>query len=140
MNSLFVIPDHAAQDIISIFVVFVISFLAEEYSHFFNFSATSCMAFLMTMVLHPQFATQMYSLAELDLSFEYLPRTVVFEIQAHAATRIMRILNFFVPNSGSPFCTQSDINCSDLNFHHEQLVELFVEDVLGDLIHQNRIL
>ena len=49
----------------------------------------------MNMVLHLQFATQIYSLGELDLSIEYLLRTVV--------------------------------------------VELFVEDVLRDLIHQNRI-
>ena len=43
------------------------------------------------------------SLAELGLSIEYLPRTVVFEIPLK-----------------------------------KKLVELFVEDVLRDLIHQNR--
>ena len=56
-----------------------------------------------------------------------------------AVTWIIRILNFFASNSGSPSYTQSGIIFSDLNFHQEQLVVLFVEDVLGDLIHQKRI-
>ena len=65
---------------------------------------------------------------------------VVSEIQAHVVTQIVHILNSFVLNSGSPCCTQSNIIFSELNFHHEKLVELFVQGVLGDLVHQNRIL
>ena len=38
---------------------------------------------------------------KLDLSSEYLPIIVVFEIQALVAARIMHILIFFVPNSGA---------------------------------------
>ena len=68
------------------------------------------------------------------------PIIVVFEIQAHAVTRMMRILNFFASHFGSPCCTQSRIIFSELNFHQEQLVELFVQSVLGDLVHQNGIL
>ena len=34
---------------------------------------------------------------ELHLSIEYLPTIVVLEIPAHAVTRIIRVLNFFVP-------------------------------------------
>ena len=50
------------------------------------------------MILHLQFAdTNVFSHAELDLSIEYLPIIVAFEIQALVATRIMSILNFFVP-------------------------------------------
>ena len=76
---------------------------------------------------------------KLDLSHEYLPTIVVFDIQALVAGRIMHILNFFLPNSGSPRCTQSSIIFSELHFHQEQLFELFVEDVLGDLFQQKRI-
>ena len=49
-------------------------------------------------------------------------------------TRTMRVLNFFASNSGSPSCTHSEIIFSELNFHQEWLVELFVQDVLGDLV------
>ena len=52
----------------------------------------------------------------------------------------MRILNFFAPNFGSPCRTQSSIIFYQLNFHQKQLVELFVQGVLGDLVHQNKIL
>ena len=41
--------------------------------------------------------TSVFSHAELDLSIEYLPIIVVFEIQALVATQVMHILNFFVP-------------------------------------------
>ena len=82
--------------------------------------------------------TNVFSLVELGLPIDWLSIIVFFEIQALFVTRIMRVLNFFASNSGSPCCAQSDM-FSDLNFHQEQLVELFVEDFLGDLIHQNRI-
>ena len=36
-----------------------------------------------------------FSHVELDLPIDWLPIIVVFEVQAHAVTRIMRILNFF---------------------------------------------
>ena len=38
----------------------------------------------------------MYSRVELELPIDWLPRIVIFEVQAHAVTRIMCILNFFV--------------------------------------------
>ena len=98
------------------------------------------------MVLHLQFATQVFitpwpaweNTFKLDLSNESLPIIVVLEIQALVAARIMHILNFFVPNSGSSGRTHSDLIFSELNFHQQQLVELFVRGVLVDLIHQNR--
>ena len=52
----------------------------------------------------------------------------------------MHILNFFAPNFGSPCRTQSSIISYQLNFHQKQLVELFVQGVLGNLVHQNKIL
>ena len=71
----------------------------------------------MKTFLPRQFDTQMFSLAELDLASEYLPRTAVFEIPlVIAVTRIIRIMDFFVPNSGSPSSTQSGFVFSDLNF------------------------
>ena len=110
-------------------------------SQFFNFLATSCVAFLVKTALHLQFTTQVYSLTlGLICPIDWLSTNVVFEIQAHAVTRIMRILNFFAPKFGSPCCTQSRKNFSELNFHQENPVELFVQSVLGDLVHQNRIL
>ena len=63
--------------------------------------------------------TNVFSHAELDLHIEWLPTSVILEVQAHAVTRTMRILNFFVPNSGSPCCTQLGIIFSDLKFHQE---------------------
>ena len=45
--------------------------------------------------------TNVFSHVELDLAMDWLPTAVIFEIQAHAVTRIMRILNFFAPNFGS---------------------------------------
>ena len=77
----------------------------------------------MKMVLGPQLATQKNSHVELDLPIDWLSMIVVFAILAHVVARIVRILNFFVPNFGSPCCTRSSI--------------IFV---LGDLDHQNRIL
>ena len=73
--------------------------------------------------------TSVFSDVELDLPIDWLPIIVVFEIQAHAVTRKLRILNFFVPNSGSPCCTQSSIIFTELNFHQEHPVELFVQGV-----------
>ena len=103
---------------------------------FFNFSATSCKALYEDGPWTPICSTSVCSFVELDLPIGWLSRSVVFGTQAHAVTRIMRVLNFFVPNSGSPCCTESGIIFSDPNFHQEQLVELFVEDFLGDVIHQ----
>ena len=40
---------------------------------------------------------------------------VVLEIQAHAATQAMRMLNFFALISGSPCWTHSGIIFSELN-------------------------
>ena len=68
--------------------------------------------------------TNVFSHVELDLHMDWLPIIVIFEVQAHAVIRIMRILNFFVPNSGSPRCTQSGLIFSDPDFHQEELVEL----------------
>ena len=42
-------------------------------------------------------------------------------------TQSMHILNFFASSSGFPSCTRSDIIFSELKFHQEQLVELFVQ-------------
>ena len=78
----------------------------------------------------------MLTLVELDLSVHWLSIIVVFEIQALAVTRIMRILNFFALNFGSPCRLQSSIIFSD----QEQSVEFFVPGLLGDLVPQNRIL
>ena len=47
---------------------------------FFQFLGNFLHSFLIKMVPHPQLATQIFSLAELDLSIKHLPRTVVFEI------------------------------------------------------------
>ena len=68
--------------------------------------------------------TNVFSHVELDLHMDWLPIIVIFEVQVHAVIRIMRILNFFVPNSGSPRCTQSGLIFSDPDFHQEELVEL----------------
>ena len=53
---------------------------------------------------------------------------------------MVHVLDFFIINSGSPCGTQSSIIFSGLNVHQESLVELFVQNVVGDLVHQNRIL
>ena len=95
----------------------------------------------MKMILHLQSDTNVFSHVELDLpSVDWLSTVVVFEIQALVVTQTMRILNFFALNFGSPFRTQSSIIFSGLNFHKEWLVKLFVQDFLGDIINQNRIL
>ena len=44
--------------------------------------------------------TKIFFHVELDLSIEYLPPNVVFENQAHAVTRTIRILNFFISKFG----------------------------------------
>ena len=112
----------------SIFLLIAASF------QFFNFSATSCIAFLTKMVpSSPIRYTRVFSHAELDLPTEWLSIIVVFEIQALVVTQIMRILNFFALHSGSPWCSQSSIIFSELNFYQEKPVELFVQGVLGDL-------
>ena len=115
-----------------------IFFFVAASSQVSNFLATSCVAFLVKTVLHLQ--SSVFSHAELDRPIDWLPVTVVFEIEAHAVTRMMRILSFFAPNFGSPCCTQSSIIFSELNFHQEQLVELFVPGLLGDLVHQKKFL
>ena len=55
-------------------------------------------------------------------------------------TQIVHFLNFFFLNSVFPCCTQSNRTFSELNFHQELLVELFVGGLLWDLVHENRIL
>ena len=55
--------------------------------------------------------TNVLSHAELDLSIDWLPAIVVFEIQALVATQSMHILNFFGLTSGSPCRAQSN-KCS----------------------------
>ena len=84
--------------------------------------------------------SNVFSRTELDLPIDWLSIIVVFEIQPLVATQSMHILNFLALSSGSPGRTQSNIIFSELNFHQEQLVELFVPGLLGDLVHQNRIL
>ena len=88
----------------------------------------------------PMYCTNAFSHAELDLPIDWLPVVVVLEIQALVATQSMQILNFFALSSGSPGRTQSCIIFSELTFHQEQLVELFVPGLLGALVHQSRIL
>ena len=58
--------------------------------------------------------TNVFSHAELDLPFDWLPVIVVFEIQALVATQPVHILNFFARSSGSPGRTQSSIIFSKL--------------------------
>ena len=113
------IPDHAPQEIIPIFLH---SFLDE-------YGPSS-----------PIHYTNVFFHAELDLSIGLPPITAVFEIQAHAVTRIIRLLNFFAPILGSPCYAQSSIIFSELNFHQESLVGLLVQGILGHLAHQNRII
>ena len=141
IDSLFVIPDHAAQNIHSTFVALL---------HFSLYSSAFSILQLLGNFLRgipgedgsssPTLYTSVLSHAELDLPIDWLPTTVVFEIQAHAVTRIMCILKFFTPNFGSPCCTQSSIFFSEINFHQEKTVELFVQGVLGHHVHKNRIL
>ena len=52
--------------------------------------------------------TSVREYTQLDLANEYLQIIAVFEIRALVGTRISRILNFFVPNFGSPCLTQSE--------------------------------
>ena len=73
--------------------------------------------------------TSVFSHAELDL--------VVLEIPALFATQSTHILNF-LQSLESPSRTVKKF--SELNFHQEQLVELFVPGLLGDLVRQKRIL
>ena len=97
-----------------------IFFLLTTSFQFFNFSATCCIPFLMKMVLRLQFATQMYSLSlSLICPMNVFQQLKVFKIQALVATRIMRILNFFVPNFESPCHTQPSIIFSEFNFHQQ---------------------
>ena len=70
---------------------------------------------------------------------DWLPANVVFEVQAHAVTQSMRILNFIASNSGAyDVLIQSKFSLK-WQFTKKKLVELFVEDVLGFLIHLNGI-
>ena len=120
---------------------YFIFFFAAASSQFFNFLAT----FLRSIPgedgsSSPIHYTSVFSHAELDLSIDWLPVILVIELQALVSAQSMHILNFFALSSGSPCHTQSSIIFSGLNFHQEQLVELFVPGLLGDLVHQNRIL
>ena len=63
--------------------------------------------------------TSVFSHVELDLPIDWPLIIAVSEIQAHVVTQLMRILNFSVPYSGSPYYTQSSIIFSELNFHLE---------------------
>ena len=111
------IPDHAALEILPISFVF-------QYFHP-DSSVCSILQFLDNF-LHsildedgpssPICYTNVFSHAELALPIDWLPIIVIFEVQAHAVTLIIRILNFFVPNFGSPCCTHSDTILSELNF------------------------
>ena len=60
-----------------------------------------------------------FSHVELDLPIDWPLIIVVSEIQADVVTQLIRILNFSVPYSGSPYYTQSSIIFSELNFHLE---------------------
>ena len=134
-------PDHAASYFHSSFV---------ELLHFLLCSSVfSTLQFLVNFLRSipgedgsssPIHYASVFSDADVDLPDGWLPIFVVFEIQAHAMARIMRILNFFAPNFGCPCCTQWRKIFSELNFHQENPVELFVQGVLGDLVHQNGIL
>ena len=42
--------------------------------------------------------TNLFSPVEPDLPTDWLDATVIFEIQAHAVTQLMHVLNFSVPN------------------------------------------
>ena len=65
-----------------------IFFITAASSQFFNFLATSCVAFLVKTALQLQFTTQnVFPHAEFDLPIDWLPLIVVVEIQALAATR-----------------------------------------------------
>ena len=79
------------------------------------------------------------------------PKNAVFRPRSyskgpnHALEKVLTketpgILNFFALSSGSPGRTQSNIIFSQLIFHQERLVELFVPGLLGDLVHQIFIL
>ena len=61
--------------------------------------------------------TSAVSDAGLDLPIDWISIIVVFEIQAHAVTRIMRLLNFFAQILGLHVGTQSSIIFSEVNFH-----------------------
>ena len=74
------------------------------------------------------------------MPIDWPPITVVVEIQAFVVTQSMHILSFFVPKFGSPCCTQSRKIVPELNIHQEKPVELFVQGVLGNVLHQNRTL
>ena len=60
--------------------------------------------------------TIVFSLVELDLPIDWLSIIVFYEVQAHAVTQSMRILNFIASNSGSPSCAHSDIIFSEKKF------------------------
>ena len=57
----------------------------------------------------PSRCTSVSSHVELDLPIDWPSVIVVFEIQARVMTQIVRILNFFVLNSGSPYSAQLSI-------------------------------
>ena len=141
MSSLFEIPDPAAQNIHSTFVELLLILLCSSV-----FSILQILGNSLRSIpgedgsSSPTHHTSVFSRVELDLPIDWLPVIVVFEIQALVATQSTHILNFFAPSSGSLCCTHSDVIFSELNFCQEQLVQLFVPDVLGDLVHQNRIL
>ena len=84
--------------------------------------------------------TSVFSHAELDLPIDWLPVIVVFEIQALVATQLMHILIFFALSSEPPGRIESNIIFSELNYHQEELVQLFVPGLLGDFVHQKKIL
>ena len=141
IDSLFVILDHAAWNIHSSFV---------ELLHLLLYISVSSILQFLGNVLRsilgedgsssPIHSISVCSHAELDLPIDELPVIVVSQIQALVATRLINVLNFFAPNSGSPCRTQSGIIFSELIFHQEQLVGPFVPCLLGDIVHENKIL
>ena len=135
------IPDHATWEILPIFVAFQYFLLDSSVFSNFQFLGNFLHSFLYEDgSSSPIHFTSVFSHAELDLPIDWLPVIVVFEIQALVASPSTHILNFFALSSGSPGRTQSNIIFSELNFHQEQLVELFVPGLLRDLVQQSRIL
>ena len=114
------IPDHAAQEILPIFVVLLRFPLGSSVSSLLQFLGNFLHSILdEDSSSSPIRYTGVFSHVELDLSIDWPLIIVVSEIQAHVVTQVMRILNFFVPNSGSPCCFQSSLFSSELNFHQE---------------------
>ena len=126
------IPDHAALEIIPIFVVLLLFSLGSGVFSVLQFLGNFLHSILdEDGVSSPILYKSGFSLVELDLPNEWPLIISVSEIQAHVVTQLMRILNLSVSYAGSPCCNPSSIIFVELNFHQELLVELFVQGVLG---------